>query len=68
MGAELVGLHYRAASPAAVAGAHESGLQLTVWTPNELPEMQAMIALGVDGITTDRPDVLLDHLKGQGGP
>ncbi len=68
MGAELVSLRYPSASREAVEMAHESGLQLLVWTPNELAEMQAMIALGVDGITTDRPDLLLHRLEGQGAP
>ena len=65
MGCEFVGVHYRNVSLAAVAKAHEQGMRMNVWTPNELWEMQAMIALGADTITTDRPDILLEHLKTQ---
>ncbi|HET8882906.1 MAG TPA: glycerophosphodiester phosphodiesterase family protein [Solimonas sp.] len=36
--------------------AHERGLQLYVYTVNEIDEMRRMIALGVDGIFTDYPD------------
>jgi glycerophosphoryl diester phosphodiesterase len=43
--------------------AHKEGLMVVVWTPNEPEDLQKMIDLGVDGITTDRPDILLDLLK-----
>jgi glycerophosphoryl diester phosphodiesterase len=36
---------------------------VVVWTPNEPEDLQKMIDLGVDGITTDRPDILLNLLK-----
>lgn len=35
---------------------HERGMQLIPWTVNDKETMQAMIALGVDGIITDYPD------------
>jgi glycerophosphoryl diester phosphodiesterase len=35
-----------------------------VWTVDEASEMRRLIALGVDGIMTDRPDVLLEVLGG----
>ena len=41
-----------------VQAAHAAGLQLHVWTVNEEPEMRALLDLGVDGIVTDRADVL----------
>src|SRR6185369_385832 len=34
------------------------GLALWPWAPNEPEELRAMLALGVPGIETDRPDVL----------
>ncbi|MDX2127809.1 MAG: glycerophosphodiester phosphodiesterase family protein [Chloroherpetonaceae bacterium] len=45
------------------------GIQLVVWTVNELSDMNAMIALGVDGIITDYPNrasqvkIALDSLQ-----
>jgi glycerophosphoryl diester phosphodiesterase len=43
----------------AVAEARQAGLQVKPWTVNEPAEMRRLIALGVDGIITDRPDVLI---------
>lgn len=45
-----------------VADAHALGLLVQVWTPNTADEMQRLIDLGVDGIITDYPDVLLGLL------
>ncbi len=38
--------------------AHASGLKVGVWTVNEPDTMQRLAALGVDSITSDRPDLL----------
>ena len=42
-----------------VKAAHDHNIQVHVWTVNETAEMERMLALGVDGIITDRPDRLL---------
>lgn len=41
-----------------VAYFHAKGIPVHVWTVDEEEEMRALLALGVDGIVTDRPDVL----------
>ena len=41
-----------------VREAQSLGLQVVVWTVNTEAEMRAMMALGVDGIISDYPDVL----------
>jgi glycerophosphoryl diester phosphodiesterase len=41
-----------------VREAQSLGLQVVVWTVNTETDMRAMMALGVDGIISDYPDVL----------
>jgi len=50
--------------------AHDFGLKVIVWTVNGRATMRYLIDLGVDGIITDRPDVLkevLTEVKQGGG-
>ncbi len=46
-----------------VAAAQRRNLKVHVWTINEEQRMRELIALGVDGIITDRPDRLLGLLR-----
>jgi len=41
-----------------VAEAHGLGLLVVPWTVNEVADMQRLLAMDVDGIITDRPDLL----------
>ena len=41
-----------------IAKAHKSGLKVIVWTVNSKMEADLLIAKDVDGIATDRPDIL----------
>jgi glycerophosphoryl diester phosphodiesterase len=41
-----------------VAEAHSLGLKVVVWTVNEPADMRRMIEWGVDGVISDRPDIL----------
>ncbi len=49
-----------------VAGAHRVGVPVHVWTVNDRAEMVRLLDLGVDGIMTDRADVLRDLLVDRG--
>lgn len=46
-----------------VDDAHQRGMDVHAWTINEPDDMQRMIDLGVDGIITDRPDLLVELLN-----
>jgi glycerophosphoryl diester phosphodiesterase len=50
-----------------VSYAHRVGLQVHVWTIDEPDEMTHLLDLGVDGIMTDRIEVLRDVYAGRGG-
>ena len=48
----------RLVTPRLLRGARRLGLPVLVWTVNEPHAMRRLLALGVDGIITDRPDLL----------
>lgn len=47
-----------------VEEAHRLGVRVFPWTVNDTTEMKRLLDLGVDGITTDRPDLLQQLLRG----
>jgi glycerophosphoryl diester phosphodiesterase len=57
-----------AINAAAVDMVHNAGLELHVWTVNNLTRMQELINLGVDGITTDTPQTLRSIVPWPGLP
>lgn len=53
-------------TPAFVRRAHRNGLAVHVWTVDDEDEMEALIARGVDGLMTDRTDILKNILTRHG--
>ena len=49
-------------TPAFVKAAHERNLAVEPWTINDAETMKKLIDWGVDGIITDRPDILMEVL------
>ncbi len=52
----------RVVTPRLVEAAHRHGVEVHVWTVNEPADMRRLVALGVDGIVTDRADLALATL------
>jgi glycerophosphoryl diester phosphodiesterase len=52
-----LGVEYTLADERLVAAAHGAGLALGVWTVNDAAEIRRMLDLGVDIVTSDRPDL-----------
>jgi glycerophosphoryl diester phosphodiesterase len=48
-----------------VARGHDAGVRVIVWTVNETDTMHRLLDHGVDGIITDRPDLLREVLIGR---
>lgn len=45
---------------------HDAGAQLHTWTVNQAADMHRLLDLGVDGIVSDRPDILNEVLRERG--
>jgi len=60
---EHVSGHGQGMTSKLVKEAHGLGLDVFVWTVNSKSDMKRMIKSGVDGIITDRPDILRSIVK-----
>ena len=52
-----------AASEEAMASAHDVGLKINVWTVDDPADARHLKTLGVDGIVTNVPDLILDAVR-----
>jgi glycerophosphoryl diester phosphodiesterase len=57
--ASALTLEHTLATRELVQVCHDAGLRVLVWTVDRLPRMRDMLAIGVDGITTNRVDALM---------
>ena len=60
---DFLGLNSRAATKRLIERAHQSQIQVYVWTVNDPLNISAMISRGADGLITDAPDVALTVLQ-----
>lgn len=65
-GASSWGPDFKDLDAGRLAEAHALGLQVVPWTVNAEADMERMLELGVDGMTSDRPDLLRAFLAGRG--
>jgi glycerophosphoryl diester phosphodiesterase len=65
-GYSLVSLRRKTVSEKLVAACHEQGIKVYVWTVNEEDEMRKLMSWEVDGIYSDRPELLKDVIAGRG--
>jgi glycerophosphoryl diester phosphodiesterase len=59
LGCSAVNPHKMQVGPLFVASAHKHGLKIFAWTVNDEQTMRRFITLGVDGIITNKPDLLI---------
>ena len=52
----------RTESPRVVRAFHAAGVEVHIWTINDVPTMTALLDAGVDGIVTDRCDLAMELL------
>ena len=64
----VAGRRVELVTPGLVDTVHRLGKHLHVWTIDDAAEMHRLLDLGVDGIVSDRIDVLADVLASRGAP
>jgi glycerophosphoryl diester phosphodiesterase len=55
--------NFHLVTPGFIRAAHAKGIEVHVWTVDEVQDMQRLIEWGVDGLITDYPDRLMKILK-----
>jgi glycerophosphoryl diester phosphodiesterase len=68
LGAAVWSPHARDVTPVLVIEAHSLGISVIPWTVNDPKDMARAIGAGVDGLISDRPDLLRTLLESKGMP
>ncbi len=48
-----------------IDAAHDRGLGVQVWTVDTADDARRLIEMGVDGLITDRPDIIVPMIREQ---
>lgn len=67
-GGRIWSVYFADLSPALLEEAKALGLSVLAWTVNDTAQMSRLIDMGVDGIITDRPDLLRQEMARRGMP
>ena len=67
-GGRIWSVHFADLTPALLKEAKDLGLTVLAWTVNDTPQMVRLMDMGVDGIVTDRPDLLREEMARRGMP
>jgi glycerophosphoryl diester phosphodiesterase len=68
LGFDAISPSHTILTPAMVAEAHEAGLRVLPYTVDSEPMMRHLMAIEVDGLITDRPDLLREVLASMDQP
>jgi glycerophosphoryl diester phosphodiesterase len=63
LGGRIWGPHFGSLTADQVREAHQLGIRVFPWTPDDVADMRRLLEMGVDGIITNRPDRLRPVLK-----
>jgi glycerophosphoryl diester phosphodiesterase len=53
-------------TPELIDAAHGMDIEIHIWTVNEEADMRRLLEMGVDGIMTDHPEILVDVVRDMG--
>ena len=67
-GAAVLHPHWAMLTPDLVTSAHAAGLRVETWVVDEPEDLQRIVAMGSDGVMTNRPERLRNVLAGLGYP
>jgi glycerophosphoryl diester phosphodiesterase len=66
-GAAVVAWQHDQLTAASIADLHGRGYKVWAWTPDEPADWDRLVSAGIDGIITNRPGQLIQHLQQQAG-
>jgi len=64
LNAEAADVHWKNLTPEFVEAAHANGLTCRGWNPDTVEDIKATLALGVDSVSSNRPDLAVQVVRG----